>query len=164
VFLLQVIDYAPKCRIGEAVGCCIDAFVAEDLQEELVDLLSNMILRGTEEHHRHKTVQNLLLIALSNLANEEAAREGTKAMLMKKIRALNSYDWKDLAEMMTEIDLFEEAFVVYNKFKDTKSALSVLLHHMKDIERAKDYACFCESDEVWDMIKACEDGAGNQSV
>lgn len=131
--------------------------MAADLQEDIVDLISNTLTRGSEEFHRHKLLQNLLLITLSKLASLESSGGLKKGMLKKQLRTLKGYDWEDIAELLIGEGQYEEAFVVYNKFGATKSAFSVLLTHMKDIERAKDYACFCESNEVWEMIKAVED-------
>ena len=78
---------------------------------------------------------------------------------MDYIHQLDAYNAPDIANICIEVGLFEEAFEVYKKINDHKSAANVLVEHVVSIDRAQEYAERVELPEVWSRVaKAQLDG------
>jgi len=59
---------------------------------------------------------------------------------MNYIRKLNDYDPTEIGQSCINDELFEEAYEVYIKFEMLEEAMDVLLHNIKDLTRAKEFA------------------------
>ena len=61
-------------------------------------------------------------------------------------------DAEDIAQYAIGEELFEEAFTVYYKAENYEMAIGVLLDHLKDFQRAEEFALKVEKPEVWSKL------------
>ena len=71
---------------------------------------------------------------------------------MDYINKLNNFDAPDVADLAIKNNLFEEAFTIYKKHDDNKSAMNILIEHIGSIDRAAEYANKCDQPEVWSRL------------
>jgi clathrin heavy chain len=78
---------------------------------------------------------------------------------MNYIIKLDKYDAPDIANIAIGAGLFEEALTIFTKFKLHTSAIEVLLDHIKDLDRAQEFADRVNEAEVYSKLaKAQLDG------
>jgi len=68
------------------------------------------------------------------------AIKAAKDRVMDYVTRLENYDAVDIAQIAIGAGLFEESFTVYKKFKHNDAAVQVLIEHVKDLERAAEFA------------------------
>jgi len=144
----QVIATAlPESRLPEEVVCTVQAFMRANMPSELIELLDKIVLHSPKERgfHNQKNLQNLLILT---------AIKSDKKRVMQYVTRLDNFDGPSIAKIALEPEysLFEEAFTMYNKFKEHASAIEVLLFHIKNMQRAADYADVVDSVPVWSIL------------
>ncbi|EPE29243.1 Clathrin heavy-chain terminal [Glarea lozoyensis ATCC 20868] len=146
----QVISTAvPESTEPDKVSVAVAAFLQADLPGELIELLEKIVLEPSP-FSDNENLQNLLILT---------ATKADKARVMDYIHRLDAYNAPDIANICIEVGLFEEAFEVYKKINDHKSAANVLVEHIVSIDRAHEYAERVELPEVWSRVaKAQLDG------
>jgi clathrin heavy chain len=138
----QVIDEVvqvalPETKRADMVSSTVKAFMEADLPNELIVLLEKIVLQGTEEEFRtNRNLQNLLLLT---------AIKADKGRVMEYIEQLDAFDAREIAEIAIDAYLFEEAFVIYKKFRLNVKAIQVLVKNIKNLDRAVDFADSCSS-------------------
>ena len=71
---------------------------------------------------------------------------------MDYINRLENYDAPDIANIAISNQLYEEAFSIYKKFEVNTSAIQVLIDHIKDLDRAYEFAERCNEPGVWSQL------------
>lgn len=132
----------PHSKNSEEVAVTVKAFVDAGLQGELMDLLEKIVLHNSE-FSKSTSLQNLLIINAMTSAPHKV-----KAFLTR----LEDYDGLGLGIKCLENELYEEAFFVFDKFKDFSSSIDVLLYKIQDLKRATIYAEKINTKEVWSSI------------
>lgn len=127
----QVVQTAlPESRNSEEVSTTVKAFMTADLPNELIELLEKIVLESSE-FSANRNLQNLLILTAIKAAKER---------VMDYVTRLENYDSVDIAQIAIGANLFEEAFTVYKKFRHNDAAIQVLIEHVKDLERAAEFA------------------------
>ncbi|QSL65563.1 hypothetical protein MERGE_002876 [Pneumocystis wakefieldiae] len=146
----QVISIAvPESNSPEEVSIVVKSFMNAGLSAELIDLLEKIILEPTI-FSDNQNLQNLLILT---------AIKADKTRIIDYINKLKNYDLNDVATIILENYLFEEAFEIYKKHKNHIKAVNVLIEHIVSIDRAAEYAESVDVKEVWSRLaKAQLDG------
>ncbi|CAF4435681.1 unnamed protein product, partial [Rotaria socialis] len=75
-----------------------------------------------------------------------------RSRVMDYINRLENYDAPDIANIAISNQLFEEAFSIYKKFEVATSAIQVLIDHIKNLDRAYEFAERCNDPSVWSLL------------
>lgn len=127
----QVVQTAlPESRNSEEVSATVKAFMTADLPNELIELLEKIVLESSE-FSGNRNLQNLLILTAIKAAKER---------VMDYVTRLENYDAIDIAQIAVGAGLFEEAFTVYKKFRHNDAAIQVLIEHLKNLDRAAEFA------------------------
>jgi clathrin heavy chain len=127
----QVVQTAlPETHNPEEVSSTVKAFMTADLPTELIELLEKIVL-DKSEFSSNRNLQNLLLLT---------AIKADPSRVMDYIARLDNFDGLDIANIALDTELYEEAFAAFKKFQLNAEAISVLLDHMHNIERAFEFA------------------------
>lgn len=127
----QVVQTAlPETHNPEEVSSTVKAFMTADLPTELIELLEKIVL-DKSEFSANRNLQNLLLLT---------AIKADPSRVMDYIVRLDNFDGLDIANIALDTELYEEAFAAFKKFNLNAEAISVLLDHMHNIERAYEFA------------------------
>lgn len=139
----QVVSTAlPECKNPEQVSVAVKAFMAAELQSELIELLEKIVLNNTSFSNNHN-LQNLLIIT---------AIKADKSRVKDYIHRLDNFDGPAVGEIAVGYELFEEAFEIYRKFGLKAQAVRVLLDHMEDLDRAHEFATKIDEPGVWSEL------------
>ncbi|EMD46427.1 clathrin heavy chain, putative [Entamoeba histolytica KU27] len=139
----QVIHTAlPECTDPNQILKTVQAFLQNDLPNDLIDLLDKLVSQNPE-YSTNPTLQKLLI---------QTSIKAAPNRVMDYIRKLNDYDPKEIGESCIADNLFEEAFEVYTKFDLQEEAMDVLLQHIKDLTRAKDFADKAKKDILYKKL------------
>jgi clathrin heavy chain len=139
----QVVQTAlPESKNSEEVSTTVKAFMTADLPNELIELLEKIVLESSE-FSGNRNLQNLLILT---------AIKATKDRVMDYVTRLEQYDAVDIAQIAIGAGLFEEAFTVYKKFKHNDAAIQVLIEHIKDLERASEFAGRIDEPAVYSKL------------
>lgn len=71
---------------------------------------------------------------------------------MEYINRLDNYDAPDIANIAIQSELFEEAFAIFKKFDVNAAAIQVLIEHIKNLDRAYEFAERCNEPSVWSAL------------
>lgn len=126
----------------EDVSIAVKAFMSADLPNELIELLEKLVLENSA-FSENKNLQNLLILT---------AIKADKSRVMDYINRLSNYDAPDIAGIAIGAGLLEEAFTVYRKYGVHANAIAVLLDHLNNLERAREYAEKCDLPEAWSKL------------
>jgi len=160
-FRRQLIDQViatglPESRNAEEVVCTVQAFMRAQLPNELIELLEKIVLHSPKERgfYNVKNLQNLLILT---------AIKADKKRVMQYVTRLENFDGPAIAKIALEepYDLFEEAFVIYNKFKEHALAIEVLINKLQNMQRAADYADVVNQPAVWSILAAAQLAGGS---
>eukprot|EP00735_Rhodelphis_limneticus_P001188 TRINITY_DN1175_c0_g1::TRINITY_DN1175_c0_g1_i1::g.17251::m.17251 TRINITY_DN1175_c0_g1::TRINITY_DN1175_c0_g1_i1::g.17251 ORF type:complete len:1683 (-),score=736.73,sp/P49951/CLH1_BOVIN/59.31/0.0,Clathrin/PF00637.15/1.2e+02,Clathrin/PF00637.15/8.9e-19,Clathrin/PF00637.15/3.4e-18,Clathrin/PF00637.15/2.2e-29,Clathrin/PF00637.15/1.7e-30,Clathrin/PF00637.15/6.4e-29,Clathrin/PF00637.15/3.3e-25,Clathrin/PF00637.15/3.4e-31,Clathrin_propel/PF01394.15/0.011,Clathrin_propel/PF01394.15/2,Clathrin_propel/PF0 len=136
----QVVSTAlPESRNAEEVSTTVKAFMAAELPNELIELLEKIVLQNSE-FSNNRNLQNLLILTAIKAAQDR---------VMEYVNRLDNFDGPDIASIAVASELYEVAFVIYQKFNQNLSAIHVLIDNMNDLERAKEFAVKVDQAEVW---------------
>jgi clathrin heavy chain len=139
----QVVAVAlPETQDPENVSISVKAFMAADLPHELIQLLEKLILEGSS-FNENRNLQNLLILT---------AVKADRTRVMEYIKRLDNFDAPDIANICVGSELFEEAFSIFIKYDQHPEAIGVLINHLKDIQRASEYADKVDTSEVWSLL------------
>jgi len=126
----------PETKNPDEVSATVTAFMAANLPNELIELLEKLILDNpNSDFGRSKNLQNLLIVTAIRAHSEEH-----KNRVSDYIRRCDLFEAGEIAEIAIDKELYEEAFSIYNKFKNHALAAGVLIDKLKDLTRASDYA------------------------
>ena len=75
---------------------------------------------------------------------------------MDYINRLENYDAPDIANIAISNQLYEEAFSIYQKFKVNTSAIQVLIDHIRNLDRAYEFAERCNEPGVWSLLASAQ--------
>jgi clathrin heavy chain len=139
----QVVSTAlPNCDDAEKVSLTVQAFMNNDLPNELIELLDKIVLQSSK-FSNEKSLQNLLILT---------AIKADPDRVMEYINRLDNFDAKDVADIAVNDGLFEEAFALYKKEKENELAIAVLLDNLQSIPRATEFAQRCDDAAVWTLL------------
>lgn len=148
----QVVSTAlPECKNPEQVSVAVKAFMAAELQSELIELLEKIVLNNTSFSNNHN-LQNLLIIT---------AIKADPSRVKDYIHRLDNFDGPAVGEIAVGYELFEEAFEIYRKFGLKAQAVRVLLDHLDDLDRAHEFATKLDEPGVWSELANAYLEAGN---
>merc|ERR1712176_964118 len=80
--------------------------------------------------------------------------------VMEYITRLDNYDAPDIANIAITNQLFEEAFAIFKKFDVNTSAVQVLIEHVKNLDRAYEFAERCNDPTVWSELARAQLSSG----
>ncbi|CAK8683084.1 clathrin heavy chain 1 [Clavelina lepadiformis] len=151
----QLIDQVVQTALGEAqdpdeISVAVKAFMSADLPNELIELLEKIVLDNSM-FSDHRNLQNLLILT---------AIKADSSRVMDYINQLDNYDAPDIANIAIQNELFEEAFAIFNKFDVNTSAISVLIEHVNNLDRAYEFAERCNEPTVWSQLARAQLNAG----
>ncbi|XP_039266520.2 clathrin heavy chain 1 [Styela clava] len=155
VYRRQLIDQVVQTALTEAqdpdeVSVTVKAFMSADLPNELIELLEKIVLDNSM-FSDHRNLQNLLILT---------AIKADKTRVMEYINRLDNYDAPDIANIAIQNELFEEAFAIFKKFDVNTSAISVLIEHVNNLDRAYEFAERCNEPTVWSQLAQAQLNAG----
>ncbi|XP_071479405.1 clathrin heavy chain 1-like [Diadema antillarum] len=130
----------------EDISVTVKAFMTADLPNELIELLEKIVLENSV-FSDHRNLQNLLILT---------AIKADRTRVMEYINRLDNYDAPDIANIAIDSELFEEAFAIFRKFDVNTSAIQVLIEHIKNLDRAYEFAERCNEPDVWSQLAAAQ--------
>lgn len=144
----QVVQYSLPAAVQkeqvDSVSATVAAFMAADMPLELIGLLEKCVLESRNPNfNQNQSLQNLLI---------GTAIQVQKSKVMEYINRLDKYDGPAVATTAIEAGLFDEAFAVYEKFKEYVQAVSVLIDHLQDLPRAATFAVKVNVPAVWSKV------------
>lgn len=150
-FRRQIIDSVvqvalPEAKSADQVSTAVKAFMTADLPNELIELLEKIVLE-TSAFSDNKNLQNLLILT---------AIKADKTRVLEYINRLDNYDAPDIANIAIGAELFEEAYVIFQKYKMNLEAINVLIGNMHNIERALEFANRVDNNECWVRLAAAQ--------
>lgn len=126
----------------EDISVTVKAFMAANLPNELIELLEKIVLDNSV-FSDHRNLQNLLILT---------AIKADHSRVMEYINRLDNYDAPDIANIAISNELYEEAFAIFKKFEVNASAIQVLIEHIKNLDRAYEFAERCNESSVWSLL------------
>ncbi|KAF8763341.1 Clathrin heavy chain like protein [Argiope bruennichi] len=139
----QVVQTAlSETQDPEDISVTVKAFMTADLPNELIELLEKIVL-DSSVFSDHRNLQNLLILT---------AIKADRTRVMEYINRLDNYDAPDIANIAISNQLFEEAFAIFKKFDVNTSAIQVLIEHIKNLDRAYEFAERCNEPAVWSLL------------
>lgn len=151
----QVVQTAlPETRNPDEVSTTVKAFMQNDLPGELLELLERIVLQGSD-FSNNKNLQNLLVLT---------AIRANKEKVVEYINRLDNFDGPEIAKIAAseQHGLYEEALTIYIKFaKKTVgeeqlslnvAAIEVIVDHIRDLDRAKEFAERVNVKPVWSKL------------
>ncbi|EGD82238.1 clathrin [Salpingoeca rosetta] len=138
------------------VSSTVKAFMAAKLPNELIELLEKLVM-GDSAFSSNKNLQNLLI---------HTAIEADASRVMEYINRLDNYDAPDVAAIAIESSLFEEAFAIFQKFDVPTEAIKVLIDHIKNLDRAYEFAERVNDGDVWSLLAGAQlrDGMVKEAI
>lgn len=154
-FRRPLIDQVVQTALNETqdaddVSTTVRAFMAADLPNELIELLEKIVLENSV-FSDHRNLQNLLILT---------AVKADPTRVMEYITRLDNYDAPDIANIAITNQLFEEAFAIFKKFDVNTSAVQVLIEHVKNLDRAYEFAERCNDPTVWSELARAQLSSG----
>lgn len=147
----QLIDQVVQTALGEAqdpedVSVTVKAFMTADLPQELIELLEKLVLEESI-FSTNRNLQNLLILT---------AIKAQRERVMEYINRLDNYDASDIASIAIDNGLLEEAFAIFKKFDVNTEAVKVLIDHIRNLDRAYEFAERCNDPAVWSLLAAAQ--------
>nr|CAG4643692.1 EOG090X0064 [Lepidurus arcticus] len=153
-FRRQLIDQVVATALSETqdpeeISVTVKAFMTADLPNELIELLEKIVLDNSA-FSDHRNLQNLLILT---------AIKADKTRVMEYVHRLDNYDAPDIATIAVANQLYEEAFAIFKKFDVNTSAIQVLIEHVKNLDRAYEFAERCNEPAVWSQLAKAQLGS-----
>ena len=134
----------PETKKAELISVAVKAFIDAQLPQELIELLERLVLdSGNAELSRNRNLQNLLLLNAIKSAPDR---------VLGYVDKLQDYDAPSLAQMALDDALPEAAFAMYKKAKLNVEALTVLVDHVHDLQRATEFAERVQEAACWSKL------------
>uniref|UniRef100_A0A1I8JFX5 Clathrin heavy chain n=1 Tax=Macrostomum lignano TaxID=282301 RepID=A0A1I8JFX5_9PLAT len=151
VYRRQLIDQVVQTALSETndpeeISVSVKSFMAADLPNELIELLEKIVLDNTV-FSDHRNLQNLLILT---------AIKADRNRVMEYITKLENFDAPEIAQIAISNQLFEEAFAVFKKFEVNESAIKVLIEHIRNLDRAYEFAEKCNEPAVWSQLASAQ--------
>jgi clathrin heavy chain len=151
----QLIDQVVQTALNETqdpedISVTVKAFMTADLRSELIEILEKIVLDNSI-FSDHRNLQNLLILT---------AIKADRSRVMEYINRLDNYDAPDIANIAISSELYEEAFAIFKKFEVNTSAVEVLISHVKNLDRAYEFAERCNEPGVWSLLANAQLRAG----
>ena len=153
----QVVQVAlTETQDPDEVGVAVKAFIAAKLPNELIELLEKLVLEDSA-FNSNTHLQNLLI---------HTAINADKTRVMEYINRLDKYDAADVAAILIDDNLFEEAFAVFKKFEVHTEGIKVLIDHIKNLDRAYEFAERVNDAACWSLLAGAQlrDGMTKESI
>eukprot|EP00055_Hartaetosiga_balthica_P005740 m.17283 g.17283 ORF g.17283 m.17283 type:complete len:1668 (+) comp4760_c0_seq1:19-5022(+) len=149
--LRPVIDQVVQTALKESseleeIATAVKAFIAADLPKELIELLEKLVL-GDSPVSGISDLQNLLI---------HTAVKADPSRVMEYINRLEKYDAGDVASICIESSLYEEGFAIFQKFDVPTEAVRVLIDHIKNLDRAYEFAEKVNNNDVWSLLASAQ--------
>ncbi|PVU92092.1 hypothetical protein BB561_004043 [Smittium simulii] len=140
LFIDQVVTFGiNETNDSEEISILVKSFMAANLPNELIIVLEKLLF-GTSDFTGNKNLENLLILT---------AIQSEPSKVNDYIRRLNYYDASDIAQICLKNGLFEEALLIYKKNNNLAEAVGVLVDHIKNLDRAYEFAEQEDNPEVW---------------
>ncbi|CAG0919676.1 unnamed protein product [Notodromas monacha] len=94
----------------------------------------------------------LHVLAETNEFRRPLIDQADRTRVMDYVNRLDNYDAPDIANIAIQSELFEEAFAIFRKFEVNASAIQVLIEHVKNLDRAYEFAERCNEPDVWSQL------------
>ena len=149
----QVVQTAlPETQDSKEVYTTVKAFFDANMPQELIELLEKIVIGNkNKELSENGSLQNLLLITAIKVP-----KQGEENKVMEYVNKLQKYNAPDVSSEAIEHGLYEEAFAMLKKFDHEEMAMDVLIKHVKDLDRASDYAARVRKPEVYTKLAAAQ--------
>ncbi|TNY19085.1 hypothetical protein DMC30DRAFT_401377 [Rhodotorula diobovata] len=146
----QVVATAvPESTDPEDVSVTVKAFLSADLPSELIELLEKIVLEQSAFSDNANLKKLLMLTAI----------RADKGRVMGYIDRVEGFDVQEIAGIMIEHGLHEEAFTLFRKNNMHLEAMNTLVEYVVSIDRAQQYADKVDQPAVWSRLgKAQLDG------
>ncbi|KAL6297964.1 armadillo-type protein [Sparassis latifolia] len=150
VIIAQLMDQIIATALPEStdpndVSVTEKAFLMADLPIELIELLEKLILEPSP-FSDNRNLQNLMVLT---------AIRADKGKVVRYIDKLKNYDIAEIAKIVTDHGLYEEAFLIYKKYEQHAMAINVLIEHIVFLDRGTEYAIKVNRPKVWSrLVKA----------
>ncbi|KAH9402831.1 hypothetical protein TYRP_015590 [Tyrophagus putrescentiae] len=133
----QLIDQVVQTALSETqdpedISVTVKAFMAANLPNELIELLEKIVLDNSV-FSDHRNLQNLLILT---------AIKADRTRVMEYINRLDNYDAPDIANIAITSELS----------RSNASAIQVLIEHIKNLDRAYEFAERCNEPAVWTLL------------
>ncbi|KAL7060518.1 hypothetical protein AAHC03_09135 [Spirometra sp. Aus1] len=143
----QLIDQVVQTALSETqdpeeITVAVKAFMSAEMPNELIELLEKIVMDNSV-FSDHRNLQNLLILT---------AIKADNSRVMEYITKLDNYDAPDVANIAITNGLYEEAFAIFKKFEVNNQAMQVLIDHIKNLDRAYEYAERCNEPAVWSLL------------
>lgn len=145
-----VVTTLPECRDAEDVSTTVKAFIAAGLKADLITLLEKLLFEGSS-FKGNRNLQNLLLLTAISVAPER---------VQEFVDQLDNFDGVEVAEQALQHGLHEEAFRLYRRANLHVQAVEVLIDHLGDLERAREFAEKMSRREVWAKLARAQRAQG----
>ena len=160
----SIVQFAlPETKNPDEVSTTVKAFLAAEMQVELIELLDRIVLQGSD-FSDNRNLQNLLILTAVKCDQDR---------VMEYINRLDNFDGPEIAKIAVgeQYELFEEAIVIYNKFAKVAAddaekeslnvaAMEVMVDKMKALERAKEFAERVNVNACWSKLATAQLGEG----
>lgn len=146
----QVQAILPESTVAEDVVVTVKAFMEPhlNLNQELIGLVEKIIFEGSNpEFATYSNLQNLLILTAIRAHTPE-----TPTRVMEYIKRLDKYEVDAIAESAIDKQLYEEAFVAFQKFLKPVNAIDVLINNIHSLDRAADFAEQVDRPEVYSRL------------
>lgn len=120
-----------------------EKFIQEIEKREGLGLLLQWLQKRINEDCKNPQIENLLILT---------AIKADRTQVGDYIKRLHNYDINSIASSAIRNELYEEAFMVFNKFKINTSAIKVLIENIGSLERAKTFAENSDDPAVWSIL------------
>ncbi|CDK28571.1 unnamed protein product [Kuraishia capsulata CBS 1993] len=139
----QVVGTAiPEQEDPEPISIAVKAFMEADLPSELIELLEKIILEPSP-FNDNPSLQGLLILT---------AVKVDKSRVSSYVEKLDAYDPEEIAPLVIQSGLYEEAFEIYDKFELRSEALKVLVEDVMSLDRGEEYAEKLDKPELWSQL------------
>lgn len=139
----QVVGTAiPELEDPQPISIAVKAFMDNQLQSELIDLLEKIVLEPSP-FNENPSLQALLILT---------AVKVDPSRIVSYIEKINDYNPDEVAPICIENQLYEEAFEIYNKFENYTAAMKVLVEYIMSLDRGEQYAEKLDKSEIWSQL------------
>lgn len=129
----------PELNDPEPISITVKAFMENDMQEELIELLEKIILEPSP-FNDNTSLQGLLILT---------AIKADPSRVLNYIEKLDKFDPQEIAPLCVDNQLYEEAFEVYDKFEMRNEAMKVLVEDIMSLDRGEQYAEKYDTSDLW---------------
>lgn len=143
----QVIDQVvftalPECKDAEDIRIAVRGFMAANLPNELVEILEKLVM---EEglFSDNKNLQNLLILT---------AIQSSSTKVSDYINKLSNYEPLEMSQLAIKSEMYEEAWMILNKFGKHLEAMQILVNHIRNLDRAYEYAERHSIPQLWSCL------------